>query len=45
MSSQKDLTTVKKKGGVNKIENQGENSCKVLQNGQITDFCEKLDQL
>ncbi len=36
---QKDLRTVKK--GVNKIENW----YKMLQNGQMTDFCEKLDQL
>ncbi len=42
MRGQKDLRTMKK-GGVNKIENQGENWYKILQNGQITDFGEKLD--
>ncbi len=42
MRGQKDLRTVKK--GVNKIENQGENWCKMLQNDQMTDFCEKLEQ-
>ncbi len=40
---QKYLRTVSK--GINKIENQGENWQKMLQNGQMTDFCEKLDQL
>ncbi len=36
----KDLITMKK--GVNKIENQGENW---YQKYQMTDFCEKIDQL
>ncbi len=31
--------------GVNKIENQGENWYKLLQKCQMTDFCEKKDQL
>ncbi len=31
--------------GVNKIENQGEKWCKMLQNAQITDFGEKIHQL
>ncbi len=43
MRGQKDLRTIKK--GVNKIENQGKNLYKMLQNGQMTDFYEKLDQL
>ncbi len=33
------------KKGVNKIENQGENWYKLLQKCQMTDFCEKIDQL
>ncbi len=35
------------KGGqqLNKIENQGENWYKLLQKCQMTDFCEKIDQL
>ncbi len=41
MRGQKDLRTVKN----NKIQNQGENWYKILQNFQMTDFCEKLDQL
>ncbi len=36
MRGQNDLRTVEK--GVNKIENQGENWSKMLQNGQMTDF-------
>ncbi len=43
MRGQKDLRTVKK--GVNKTEYQGENCYKMLQNGQMTDFGEKLDQI
>ncbi len=43
MRAQKDLKT--RKNGVNKIENQGEFFFKMLQNGQITDFGEKIDQL
>ncbi len=31
--------------GVCKFENQGENWYKLLQKCQITDFCEKIDQL
>ncbi len=31
--------------GVNKIENQGEKWYKLLQNCQMTDFCEQIDQL
>ncbi len=31
--------------GVNKIENQGEKWYKLLQKCQMTDFCEKIDQL
>ncbi len=45
MEDQKDLRTIKKKRGGNKIENQRENWDKMLQKGQMTDFCEKLDQL
>ncbi len=33
------------KKGVNKIENQGENWYKLHQKCQITDICEKIDQL
>ncbi len=33
------------KKGVNKIENQGEKWYKFLQKCQMTDFCEKIDQL
>ncbi len=33
------------KNGVNKIENQGENWYKMFQNGQMTEFGEKLYQL
>ncbi len=33
-----------KKGG-NKIDNQGEKWYKFLQKCQMTDFCEKIDQL
>ncbi len=33
------------KKGVNKIESQGENWYKMYKNGQMTDFCEKLDHL
>ncbi len=39
MKGQKDLRTKKSGGGcVNKIENQGENWYKMLQNGQMTDL-------
>ncbi len=40
---QKDLRTLKKGSTRSKIK--GENWCKMLQNGEMTDFCEKLDQL
>ncbi len=43
MRGQKDLRTVKR--WVNKIEIQGENWYKMVQNGQMTDLCEKIDQL
>ncbi len=43
MRGQKDLRTVKR--GTNKIENQGKNWYKFIQNGQRTDFCETLDEL
>ncbi len=33
------------KKGVNKIENQGEKWYKLLQKCQMTDFCEKIDQI
>ncbi len=33
------------KKGVNKIESQGENWYKLLQKCQMTDICEKIDQL
>ncbi len=36
MRGEKDLRTVKK--GLNKIENQGDNWCKMFQNGQMTDL-------
>ncbi len=39
---QKDLRIMKK--GVNRIDNQGENWYKMLQNGQMKDFGEKVDQ-
>ncbi len=31
--------------GGNKIENRGENWYKMLQNGQMTDFGKRIDQL
>ncbi len=33
------------KNGVTKIENQGENLNKMLQNGQMTDCVEKINQI
>ncbi len=44
MSGQKDIRTIKK-GRFNKFENQGVNWYKMLENGQMTDFAEKNDQL
>ncbi len=42
MRGQTDLRTIRK--GVNQNKNQGEYWYKMLQNGQITDFGDKLDQ-
>ncbi len=43
MTNQKDSITMKK--GDNKIENEGQKWYKLLQKCQMTDFCEKIDQL
>ncbi len=43
MRGQKDLRSMKK--GVNWIEHQGENWCKILQNCEMTDYYEKIYQL
>ncbi len=42
MRGQKDLIVITMKKRVNMIESQGENRYKLC---QMTDFCEKIDQL